>query len=75
MDDTACQRFFAQPIHTYHRQFEALRAVFAEGQPQKQLAEEFGFQYDSLRQLVCGFRQYCNADPTFSNPPFFETST
>ena len=73
MDDMACYQFFAQPVHPYHRQFDALRAVFFDRRSQKEVAEEFGYTYDSFRQLVVGFRQHCEADPAFSRPPFFET--
>jgi hypothetical protein len=73
MDDTACYQFFAEPVHPYHRQFDALRAVFFDHRSQKEVAEQFGYRHDSFRQLVAGFRQYCEVDPAFSQPPFFET--
>ena len=75
MDDAAYQRFFSQPTQTYHRQYEALRAVFMDGRSQADVAEEFGFQYRSLRQLIYEFRQSCNVGLAFSESPFFETST
>jgi hypothetical protein len=28
MDDTPCRQFFLEPVETYHRQYEALRAFF-----------------------------------------------
>jgi DNA-directed RNA polymerase specialized sigma24 family protein len=74
MDDTAYQRYFTRPTQTYHRQYEALRAVFVDGRSQKEVAEEFGFQHSSLRQLVYEFRQHCDADRKSSESPFFETS-
>ena len=43
MDGTAYQEYFAQPTDTYHRRYEALRAIFVEGRSQKDVAEEFGF--------------------------------
>ena len=49
MDDTAYQRYFTQPTQTYHRRNEALRAVIIDGRAQKEVADEFGFQYSSLR--------------------------
>lgn len=70
MDDSACQAFFTNPTQTYHRQYEALRAVFVEGRSQKHVAEEFGFSYGALRQLVLKFRSQdvCsnNASPFFA---------
>jgi len=74
MDDTACQAFFLQPTQTYHRRYEALRAVFVEGRSQKDVAAEFGFTYGSMRQLVFDFRQYCDAQDGPGVSPFFETS-
>lgn len=70
MDDTSCREFFSQPTQPFQRQYEALRAVVVEGQAQKQVAQEFGFEYSSLRQLVYEFRQQCgnSAEPS----PFFE---
>jgi hypothetical protein len=71
MDDTLCQRFFQTPSCPLQRQYEALRAVFADGRPQKEVAERFGYSYDAFRQLVHQFRQSCAADqppPFFSNP-------
>jgi hypothetical protein len=75
MDDTAYQRFFTRPTQTYHRQYEALRAVFVDGRSQKEVAAEFGFRYSSLRQLVYEFRQDCDTGREASESPFFEAST
>ena len=58
MDDACCREFFSQPAQPYHRRYEALRAVFLEGRSQKEVAERFGFQCSSLRQLVYEFRQH-----------------
>ena len=72
MDDTACREFFSQTTNPYHRRYEALRAVFVEGRSQKEVAEEFGYQYGSLRQLVYEFREHCRAGSNGSEPsPFF----
>ena len=43
MDDGLCLDFFRQPTQPCHRRYEALRAVFIDGRPQKEVAEEFGF--------------------------------
>ena len=74
MDDTAYQAFFTQPTQTYHRRYEALRAVFVDGRSQKDVAAEFGFTYGSMRQLIFDFRQYCDAEDEAAESPFFETS-
>lgn len=57
MDDKHCREFFTQPTHPCHRQYEALRAIFLEGHSQKEVADRFGYGYDSFRQLVHTFRQ------------------
>lgn len=73
MDDTSYHKFFVQPTHPYHRQYEALRAVFVDGCSQKKVAEEFGFRYHTLRQMVYDFRRYCDAGDPSQEPPFFES--
>jgi transposase len=69
MDDLRCREFFAQATHPYQRQYEALRAVFLEGHSQKEVADRFGYTYDSLRQLVREFRRQDH--PASSGAPFF----
>ena len=71
MDDSHCQEFFRQPTHPYHRRYEALRAVFLEGRSQKEVAEQFGFSYGSIRQWVYEFRQ--DGHQAGEESPFFET--
>jgi hypothetical protein len=69
MDDTRCRLFFSDADSTtYHRQYEALRAVFVEGLPQNDVAARYGFTHGSMRQLVHGFR---DAIRSGSIPPFF----
>lgn len=74
MDDPAVRRYFTRPTHVYHRRYEALRAVIVEGRSQQEVAEEFGFQYHSLRQLVYEFRRFFEAGQTVTESPFFATS-
>lgn len=73
MDDAACHKFFAHPTQTYHRQYEALRAVFVDGRSQKDVAEEFGFEYNSFRQLVTQLRRDRRSATASDESPFFET--
>ncbi len=72
MVDIACQRFFTHPQHVQQRRYEALRSVFLDGRSQKEVAEHFGYQYDSLRQMVCEFRQRCHESDDVNASPFFE---
>jgi transposase len=74
MDDTALQRYFAQPTQLYQRQYEALRAVVYEGKSQKDAAGTFGFHYDSFRQLMHQFRSYFVAEQAPTESPFFGRS-
>jgi hypothetical protein len=74
MDDSAIRRFFAHPTQLYHRQYEALRAVHYEGRSQKEVAGTFGFQYDSLRQLVCQFHGSLAVERPPADSPFLDRS-
>ena len=49
MDGTATSRFFLEPKQTFHRQYEALRAVFVEGQPLDRVAVRFGYKLSALQ--------------------------
>jgi hypothetical protein len=69
MDDSRCREFFTDAQSSpYHRQYEALRAVFVERRSQMDVAGQFGYSVGSLRQLVHSFRQSCSDD---NSPPFF----
>jgi hypothetical protein len=70
MDDTLCRRFFQEPSGPLQRQYEALRAVFLDGLPQKEAADRFGYAYDAFRQLVHQFRRGCAAG---TPSPFFSS--
>src|SRR4051794_41460008 len=59
--------FFLEPQQTFHRQYEALRAVFVEDQPLEQVAERFGYTISTLRSMVCRFRAHRRGGVT---PPF-----
>lgn len=67
MDDTSSRLFFLQPADDTQRLYEALRAVFVEGQRQKDVAQRFGFRFDAFRQQVLQFRAACASGQP---PPF-----
>jgi hypothetical protein len=71
MDDMAVRRYFTHPAQVYQRRYEAVRAVFVEGRPQKEVAEAFGFQYHALRQLVYEFRHWIATGQVAAESPFF----
>ncbi len=67
MDDQDCRRFFLDPQQPLQRRYEALRAVFIEGRPLDQVADQFGYRAAAVKSLVSRFRTRCRAgDP----PPF-----
>ncbi len=70
MDDSRSLRFFLQPTATLHRRYEALRASFVERRPLGEIAQQFGYRYTTLRDLIYNFRSQCRADrlPPFSCP-------
>jgi len=67
MDDTGCRGCFLEPVTTYHRQYEALRAFFIAGRRRHDIAQQFGYRATSLRSLVCRCRAQVHAGEV---PPF-----
>ena len=61
-------QFFLEPQQTFHRQYEALRAVFVEGQPLEPVAVRFGYKLSTLQAMVSRFRADRRRGVT---PPFF----
>jgi hypothetical protein len=68
MEGTPTSRFFLEPEQTFHRRYEALRAVFVEGQPLDRVAERFGYKLSTLQAMISRFRADCRRGVT---PPFF----
>ncbi len=67
MDDQLCRRFFLEPELTFHRRYEALRAIIVEGRPLPEVAERFGYKLASLKVMVSTFRARCRHGEM---PPF-----
>lgn len=57
------RRFFLRPALPKHRQYEALRTYFVEGQRSAKVAKNFGYSAGAFRVLCHGFRR--TAKPTF----------
>lgn len=55
-------RFFLEPGNTLHRQYEALRAYFADGLPSHEVARRFGYTPGSFRVLCHKFRHDTDLD-------------
>jgi hypothetical protein len=68
MEGYSDRPFFLEPQQTIHRQYEALRAVFVEGQPLEPVAVRFGYKVSTLQAMVSRFRADRRRGVT---PPFF----
>jgi hypothetical protein len=68
MDGSYTSRFFLEPKQTFQRQYEALRAIFVEGQPLDQVAVRFGYKSSALKSMASRFRADCRGGVT---TPFF----
>ena len=53
---TEFEHVFLEPTDSTHRQYEALRAYFAEGLPSREVAKRFGYTAGSFRVLCHQFR-------------------
>jgi len=71
MNDTFCENFFRQPTQPLHRRYEVLRAAFVEHRPLQEIAQQYGYRYGSLRNLLTRFRAQCRRGqvPPFSPAP------
>jgi hypothetical protein len=56
MEGSHAKQFFLEPEQTFHRRYEALRAVFLEDQPLERVAERFGYKVSALRSMASRFR-------------------
>ena len=68
MDGSHTSRFFLEPKQTFQRQYEALRAIFLEGEPLDQVARRFGYKTSALKSMASHFRADCRRGLT---TPFF----
>jgi transposase len=67
MDRSNQKDFFLCPDHPVQRRYEALRAIVIEERPLKDVAEEFGVSYGTVRNWHSQFLQ----DRRDGNPPPF----
>ncbi|HMB04599.1 MAG TPA: hypothetical protein VKP69_12775 [Isosphaeraceae bacterium] len=67
MDDSRCRQYFLAPQETSQRRYEALRAVFVDGEPLDTVAQRFGYTVATLKSMACRFRADCRRGVT---PPF-----
>lgn len=55
MDRGEYQSFFVHPVEAAHRRYEALRLVFVEEQPMKEVAQRHDVSYGTIRNWVSDF--------------------
>lgn len=67
MQECHDSQFFLEPEQAFHRQYEALRAVFVDGQPLEPVAVRFGYKLSTLQSMVSRFRadRRCGVAPPF----------
>jgi hypothetical protein len=68
MDNSPASRFFLEPKETLHRHFEALRAIFVDGEPLDRVAARFGYKLSALKSMASRLRTDCRRG---ISPPFF----
>jgi hypothetical protein len=68
MEGNQDRRFFLEPELTFHRRYEALRAILVDEEPIDRVAERFGYKNSAMRSLVSRFRADRRRGVT---PPFF----
>ena len=59
--------YFLKPVQAARRRYEALRAVFVDGESMQDVAQRFGLSYGTIRNWVSEFRRSCDAE---EEPPF-----
>jgi hypothetical protein len=64
---TDAARAFLEPKNSTQRQYEALRAYFAERLPSAEVAQRFGYTPGAFRVMCCAFRK--NPEREFFLPP------
>ncbi len=57
MDGSDYSSYFLDPEEESHVRYEALRAVFVEGDSMREVAQHFGISYGTIRNWVSDFRR------------------
>jgi transposase-like protein len=68
MDGDRYEQFFLQPQDPWHRRYEALRAVFVEGQSMADVAQRLDVAHGTVRNWASAFRKEQNLGQA---APFF----
>ena len=67
MDAATYQQFFIEPDDSWHRRYEAWRALFVDQRLPKHVARHFGVSYGTLSNWASEFRAQRD---TGARPPF-----
>ena len=59
--------FFVHPVEAAQRRYEALRAVFVEEQPLKEVAQRYDVSYGTIRNWIS---EFCQGQDAGQPPPF-----
>jgi hypothetical protein len=68
MDGRSSLQFFLEPQQTFHRRYEALRAIVVGREPLTHVAKRYGYRVSALKSMACRFRSACRRGAL---PPFF----
>jgi len=68
MEGIQDRRSFLEPEQTFHRRYEALRAILVDDEPIDRVAERFGYKPSAMRSMISRFRADRRRGVT---PPFF----
>jgi hypothetical protein len=68
MEGSHDRRFFLEPEQTFHRRYEALRAILVDDEPLDRVAERLGYKPSALRSMLSRFRADRRRGVA---PPFF----
>ncbi len=67
MNGLEYQDYFVRPVEASHRRYEALRSVFVEEQPMKEVAQRYEVSYGTIRNWVS---EFCGGQDAGQSPPF-----
>lgn len=67
MNSKTCRKFFLQPADSRQRRDEALRSVFVDARPMKDVDQRFGISYGTVRNWAGEFQSQVDAG---QRPPF-----
>ena len=67
MNGLEYKAYFVHPVEASHRRYEALRSVFVEEHPMKEVAHRYEVSYGTIRNWVS---EFCRGQNAGQSPPF-----